>query len=316
MRIIFMGTPEFAVPSLATLIANGYDVVAVYTQPPRPAGRGHKITSSPVHQFADQHGIEVQTPLSFKGEADRTAFADLQADIGIVVAYGLILPQAILDAPTHGCLNIHGSLLPRWRGAAPVQRAIMAGDPQTGVQVMQMEKGLDTGPVLLSETVPITPQDTASSLTDKLSHIGAELLPRTLAALGRGGLVPHPQSEEGVTYAEKINSEEARVDWSRSGAEIDHHIRGLSPFPGAWSTLTHEGKEVRLKLLFSSVHKEPAPPNTAPGTIMYPKEGELGVVAGDGTIVQLHRLQRPGKAVQDAEIFLRGFSLAPGIVLQ
>lgn len=307
-----MGTPAFAVPALAALIAAGHEIAAVYTQPPRPSGRGHKIQPSPVHAFADEHGLEVRTPENFKAQEDKDAFAALEPEVAIVVAYGLILPRAILEAPEHGCLNLHGSLLPRWRGAAPIQRAIMAGDEATGVQVMQMEKGLDTGPILLSETVPIAPRETAATLSEKLSHIGAGLLPVALAALGRGGLVPQPQPEEGVTYAHKISAEEARIDWARPASEIDAHIRGLTPVPGAWTTLLRDDETIRLKI--GEAAPRPMEGSAKPGTIL--EADKEGVVVATGTgALSITRLQRPGKAMQDAETFLRGYPLSPGETL-
>lgn len=312
MRVIFMGTPAFAVPSLGALIANGHEVVAVYTQPPRPSGRGHKTTPSPVHQFADDHGIEVRTPPSFKDPEAKAAFADLDADVGIVVAYGLILPQAILDAPKFGCLNVHGSLLPRWRGAAPIQRAIMASDPVTGVQVMQMERGLDTGPILLSETVPIAPNDTAASLADRLSHIGAELLPRALAAVSRGGIVPQTQAADGITYAHKISADDARIDWSQPAAAIDAHIRGLTPVPGAWTQADRDGAPVRLKIHRAHPLLDRPADDAVPGTILAATGEGVDVAAGNNTVLRIDRLQRPSKAAQDADSFLRGWPLSPG----
>ena len=311
MRLAFMGTPDFSVPALGELIASGHDIVVAYSQPPRPVGRGQKVQKTPVHQFAESHGIEVRTPLNFKTQEDKEAFAALDLDAAIVVAYGLILPKAILEAPQYGCLNLHGSLLPRWRGAAPIQRAIMAGDKETGVQVMQMEKGLDTGPVLLSETVPITDNDTAASLSDKLSNVGAQLLPRALAALSRGVLVPTPQSEEGVTYAEKISSDEARIDWTRPAIDLDRHIRGLSPFPGAWFELPGAVKNARVKVLMSKVSAGIT--DRAPGTVLISDEG-LTVSTGDGVIF-LTTLQRAGKTRQDWDVFLRGTDLPIGSVL-
>jgi methionyl-tRNA formyltransferase len=306
VRVVFMGTPDYAVPALAELIASGHEVAAVYSQPPRPRGRGHKLQPSPVHAFAEGHGIEVRTPKSLKKPAAQEAFAALEAEVGVVVAYGLILPQPILDAPEHGCLNLHGSLLPRWRGAAPIQRAIMAGDEATGVQLMQMEAGLDTGPVLLSESAPIGPQDTYGTMHDKLARLGADLLPRGLAALSRGGLAPTPQAEEGVTYAHKITAEEAQVDWSRPAAEVDRHVRGLSPFPGAWTT--HEG--TRLKLLMSRQSGEAA---GAPGAVVS-VDGAVSVACGDGRAVDLLTLQRPGGRPQAAAEFLWGYGLRVGDV--
>ncbi len=312
MRIAFMGTPQFSVPSLVELIASGHEIVAVYTQPPRPAGRGHKLRPSPVQEVAELHGLEVRSPLNSKEETDRQAFADLDLDVAVVVAYGLILPQAVLDMPKYGCLNLHGSLLPRWRGAAPVQRAIMAGDAQTGIQLMQMEKGLDTGPVLLSEVMPIGAQDTSESMHEKLAQVGAGMLPRALAALERGGLQAVPQSQEGIMYAEKIMPEEARIDWSRSAHELDCHIRGLSPFPGAWFEIESADKAVRCKALMSSLSgREPA---GVPGEIVS-LEGGITVTCGSDAIC-LTNLQRAGKKVQSTDEFLRGFDLRVGQVLK
>ncbi|HHL43360.1 MAG TPA: methionyl-tRNA formyltransferase, partial [Hellea balneolensis] len=236
MRVVFMGTPDFAVPSLAEILASGYDVVRVYTQPPRKAGRGKTLTKSPVHQFAEIMGIPVETPESFRKSKTIDALEALQADVACVVAYGQILPKRALDAPQYGCLNLHGSKLPRWRGAAPVQRAIMAGDQETAAQIMQMEAGLDTGPILLSETLPISNTDTAATLFDRLARVGASMWPRALAALERGALTPTPQNGE-PSYAKKIDKSEARIDWNRPAQELDWHIRGLSPFPGAWCEL-------------------------------------------------------------------------------
>jgi methionyl-tRNA formyltransferase len=306
MRLAFMGTPEFSVPALGELLAAGHDIVVVYSQPPRPSGRGHKTRKSPVHVFAENHGLSVRTPINFKSDDERAAFAALNLDVAIVVAYGLILPKAILDAPRHGCLNLHGSLLPRWRGAAPVQRAIMAGDTQTGVQVMQMEKGLDTGPVLLSEVTAITADDTAGSLTDRLSYLGAQLLPRALSALERGGLVATPQTDEGLTYANKISSDEARIDWTRPARELDFHIRGLSPFPGAWFELEDEnGKNYRVKALMSRLTDEES---SAPSGAIMASENALHIATGDG-VIALTRLQRAGGKAQGAGEFLRGAKL-------
>ncbi len=306
MRLVFMGTPEFSVGALAELVASGHEVVAVYTQPPRPSGRGQKERKSPVHEFAEAHGLPVRTPLNFKGADERDAFAALDLDVAIVVAYGLILPQAVLDAPRLGCLNLHASLLPRWRGAAPIQRAIMAGDAVTGVQVMRMEAGLDTGAVLLSETVPIRADDTASSLHDRLAAAGAQLLPRALAALDRGGLQETPQAEEGVTYARKITPDEARIDWGRHAAEIDQHVRGLSPFPGAWFEAPGPDGPVRVKALMSAM----ADGTGAPGEVLR-TAGALIVACGEGAVA-FTRLQRAGKSAQDADAFLRGAQIGPG----
>ncbi|MDT8326317.1 MAG: methionyl-tRNA formyltransferase [Roseovarius sp.] len=299
MRVIFMGTPAFSVPVLEALVAAGHEVVAVYCQPPRPAGRGKKERPSPVQARAEEFGLEVRHPVSLKGEAE--AFAALNADVAVVVAYGLILPQAILDAPGRGCLNIHASLLPRWRGAAPIHRAIMAGDAQTGVCIMQMEAGLDTGPVLLREATEIGAEETTGVLHDRLSAMGARLIVEALERLD--ALEPEPQPEAGITYAAKIDKTEARVDWSRPAPEVDRQIRGLSPFPGAWI----EVSGVRVKLLGSVL----ATGQGAPGEVL---DGELSVACGSGA-VRLLRLQRAGKGAQDSDEFLRGMALPVGTVL-
>ncbi|WP_293576889.1 methionyl-tRNA formyltransferase [Phaeobacter sp.] len=298
MRIVFMGTPDFSVPILDALVAAGHDIAAVYCQPPRPAGRGKKDRPTPVHARAEALGLEVRHPANFKDAEARTAFSDLAADLAVVVAYGLILPQSILDAPKHGCLNIHASLLPRWRGAAPIHRAIMAGDAQTGVGIMQMEAGLDTGPVLLEQTTDIAADETTADLHDRLSAMGADLIVRAIEQLP--DLSPKVQSQHGVTYAHKISKSEARIDWAQSSVEVDRQIRGLSPFPGAWCEL--EGQ--RVKLLASRVIDG----NGAPGTVL---DDALSVACGDGA-VELLRLQRPGKGAQEREVFLRGFPLAKG----
>jgi len=305
MRLAFMGTPEFSVPVLSELLAAGHDVAAVYTRAPKPSGRGQKLKPSPVQQLAEAHGLEVRTPKNFKLDEDRDAFAALDLDVAIVVAYGLILPQPVLDAPRHGCLNLHASLLPRWRGAAPIQRAIMAGDEITGVQVMQMEAGLDTGPVLLSETTPIKDDDTAASLHDRLSEIAAQLAPRALAALERGALVAAAQPEAGVTYATKISPEEARIDWAAPAAHIDRHIRGLSPFPGARS----DAGGARVKILMSRIVQGQSSEG-APGEVLS-ADGALTVACADGA-VELITLQRAGKRPQSTDEFLRGFSINVG----
>ncbi len=302
MRLAFMGTPAFSVPVLSDLLAAGHEIAAVYTRAPRASGRGHKLTPSPVHQFAENHGLDVRTPKNFKSQDERDAFAALDLDVAIVVAYGLILPQAVLDAPRHGCLNLHASLLPRWRGAAPIQRAIMAGDKVTGVQVMRMEAGLDTGPVLLSESVEITAEDTGARLHDRLSQIAGQLALRALAAMARGALSETPQPQEGVTYAHKITPAEARIDWARPAGEVDRHIRGLSPFPGAW--FEHGG--ARVKVLFSRM----ADGDGAPGEVL--SAGERFIVACRNGAVELATLQRSGRRAQEAEEFLRGFPVSPG----
>ncbi|MBW4973922.1 methionyl-tRNA formyltransferase [Roseovarius mucosus] len=301
MRVIFMGTPDFSVPVLEALVAAGHEVAAVYCQPPRPAGRGKKDRPSPVQARAEALGLRVHHPVSLKEAAAQAEFAALKAEVAVVVAYGLILPQAVLDAPTRGCLNIHASLLPRWRGAAPIHRAIMAGDTETGVCIMQMEAGLDTGPVLLREPVAIGPQETTGELHDRLSALGARLI---VAALERlDALTPEPQPEAGVTYAAKIDKSEARVDWTRPATEVDRLIRGLSPFPGAWCEVGGE----RIKLLCSAM----AEAHGAPGVVL--ADG-LTVACGTGS-VRLLRLQRAGRAAQDADEFLRGMLLPCGTQL-
>ena len=237
MRIVFMGTPDFSVPTLMEIIAQGHEVVAAYSQPPRKAGRGMELRKSPVHEKAEQFGIPVFTPDDFKKQADVDAFIAHQADVAVVVAYGLLLPVSILDAPSYGCLNLHASLLPRWRGAAPINRAIMTGDEESGVMVMQMEKGLDTGPVLMAERMAIGVDETAGDLHDRLMVLGGDLMARALGALSRTGLDAHPQAGEGVTYAHKLSKDETRIDWSLDATAVHNHIRGLSPFPGAWSEI-------------------------------------------------------------------------------
>ncbi|WP_146346164.1 methionyl-tRNA formyltransferase [Falsiphaeobacter marinintestinus] len=298
MRVVFMGTPDFSVPVLNALVDAGHDIACVYCQPPRPAGRGKKERPTPVHARALELGLPVRHPVSLKSADAQAEFAALNADIAVVVAYGLILPQPILDAPTHGCLNIHASLLPRWRGAAPIHRAIMAGDGETGVCIMQMEAGLDTGPVLLRQATPIGAEETTAELHDRLSVMGAGLIVEALAKLPQ--LTPDPQPDQGVTYAHKIDKAEARVDWTQPAETVDRQIRGLSPFPGAWTEI--EGQ--RVKLLASRVTDAQG----KPGTIL---DDALTVACGDGA-VQLVRLQRAGKGAQDAETFLRGWPVPKG----
>lgn len=301
MRVIFMGTPEFSVPALDALHGADHEIVCVYCQPPRPAGRGKKDRSSPVQARAKALGLPVRHPVSLRDANAHADFAALKADIAVVVAYGLILPQPILDAPTHGCLNIHASLLPRWRGAAPIHRAIMAGDSETGVCIMQMEAGLDTGPVLLRRATPIAAGETTALLHDRLSEIGAALIVSALADLS--DLAPQVQPETGVSYAHKIDKAEAAIDWTRPAVEVDRQIRGLSPFPGAW----FERDGARIKVLGSTS----ADGQGAPGTVV---DDSLTVACGTGA-VRLTRLQRAGKGAQDADVFLRGTPLPPGTKL-
>ena len=302
LRLAFMGTPDFAVPTLAELIAQGHDIACVYSQPPRPKGRGMTLEPGAVHKFAESAKLPVRTPLSLKGPEEQAAFAALDLDAAIVVAYGLLLPKAILDAPRLGCFNLHGSLLPRWRGAAPIQRAVMAGDAETGVMVMQMDEGLDTGAVLMAERVAIG-RKTSGELTTELSRLGADLMVRSLGALERGGVTPQPQSEDGVTYAKKILKDEARIDWSHSAREIDAHIRGLAPFPGAW---TEAGGE-RLKILYA----DPVSGSGKPGTVL---DDALTIACGDGAL-KLARVQRAGKSAMTAAELLKGFALPRGTQL-
>jgi methionyl-tRNA formyltransferase len=297
-----MGTPDFAVPTLAELIAQGHDIAAVYSQPPRPKGRGMVLEPGPVHKFAESAKLPVRTPLSLKGTSEQGEFAALELDAAIVVAYGLLLPKPILEAPMLGCFNLHGSLLPRWRGAAPIQRAVMAGDAETGVMVMRMDEGLDTGPVLMAERVRIG-RKTSGELSSELSRLGADLMVRTLGALERGGVAPQPQSKEGVTYAKKILKDEARIDWSKSAAAIDCHIRGLSPFPGAFT----EAHGERLKILYA----EPTSGGGKPGTLL---DDELTVACGDGAL-RLIKVQRAGKSAMSAAELLKGFALLRGTQL-
>jgi methionyl-tRNA formyltransferase len=302
LRLAFMGTPDFAVPTLAELIAQGHDIAAVYSQPPRPKGRGMALEPGPVHKFAAGAGLPVRTPLSLKGEAEQAEFAALNIDAAIVVAYGLLLPKAILDAPALGCFNLHGSLLPRWRGAAPIQRAVMAGDAETGVMVMQMEEGLDTGPVLMAERVPVG-RKTSGELATELSRLGADLMVRALGALERGAVTPVPQSADGVTYAKKILKDEARIDWTKSAVEIDCLVRGISPFPGAWTEVNGE----RLKVLYA----EPANGSGAPGTAL---DDALTIACGSGAL-RLRKVQRAGGKAMDADDLLKGFAVPRGTLL-
>jgi len=297
VRLVFMGTPEFAVPALDAL-AGEHDIACVYTRPPKAGGRGQKPRPSPVEVRAESLGLPVRMPSTLRGAEAAAELAALRADVAIVVAYGLILPQAVLDAPARGCLNIHASLLPRWRGAAPIQRALMAGDPETGVSIMAMEAGLDTGPVLLRAATSIGPRDTAGTLHDRLAAMGAGLIVETLARLDT--LVPERQPEVGATYATKIDKLEARIDWTRPAAEVDRTIRGLSPFPGAWAEVGGE----RIKVLLSEV----ATGQGAPGTVI---DDRLTVACGTGA-VRLLRLQRSGGVAIGADAFLRGRPYAAG----
>lgn len=308
LRIIFMGTPAFSVPALRALVEAGHEVVAVYSQPPRPAGRrGLDLVKSPVHQAAEELGIPVLTPLNFRSEEDREHFRSFGADVAVVIAYGLLLPEAILNGTKLGCYNGHASLLPRWRGAAPIQRAIMAGDAQTGMMVMKMDKGLDTGPVALTAAVDITDNMTFGELHDALMVTGAGAMCEAMNLLEAGNLPLTVQPEEGVLYASKIDKAETRIDFGRAAVEVHNHIRGLSPFPGAWFELEINGKPERVKVLASEV----AAGSGAPGTAL---DGALTIACTDGA-VRLLRLQKAGGKPLDASDFLRGTPIAPGTVL-
>jgi methionyl-tRNA formyltransferase len=302
MRVVFMGTPDFAVTALARLRAD-HDIVAVYTQPPRPAGRGQQERPSPVQVFAEQHNIPVHAPKSLKSPEVQADFAALQADVAVVAAYGLILPQAVLDAPKHGCLNIHASLLPRWRGAAPIQRAIMAGDAVTGVTIMQMDAGLDTGAMLLKGEVPITDTTTAGALHDALAALGGDLIVQALDELAAGKLHATPQPAAGVVMAPKIDKAEAHIDFNRPSAEVLRHIHGLSPFPGAW--FAHGADRIKV------LEAERADGHGAAGTVL---DDRLTVACAQGAI-RLRVVQRAGKGPMSAEVFLRGYALPKATVL-
>ena len=298
MRIVFMGTPEFSVPVLRALVAAGHEVVASYSQPPRPAGRGKTLAPTPVHAAAEALGIPVRTPLTLRDPEAQAEFAALEADIAVVAAYGLILPKPILAAPRLGCLNVHASLLPRWRGAAPIQRAILAGDAETGVCIMGMEAGLDTGPVLLREATPIDGK-TAGTLTDELSAMGARLMVAVLADLS--GYPPVPQPEDGVTYAAKIDKAEARIDWSQPAESIERQVRAFNPVPGAWFEVAEE----RVKLLAAAVV-------SATGIAGAVVDDRLTVACGNGSAIRATHLQRAGRGIMTSEELLRGFPIPAG----
>jgi methionyl-tRNA formyltransferase len=304
MRLAFLGTPDFAARCLQAVVDAGHEVACVYSQPPAQRGRGQELKPSPVHALAERLGLPVRTPKSMKTPEEVEAFRALDLDAAVVVAFGQILLREVLDAPRLGAFNLHASLLPRWRGAAPIQRAIMAGDAITGVQVMRMSEGLDEGPVLASQTVRIGPLDTAGDLFDRLAQVGAALLTETLAAIAAGTTVETPQSDDGATYARKIKPAEARIDWTRPAAEVDRHIRGLSPFPGAWFMAPSERGPVRVKALLSCVEGGAA----APGTLL---DDRLLVACGEGA-VRLLKAQREGRDAQGLDDFVRGFPLKAG----
>jgi methionyl-tRNA formyltransferase len=301
MRIIFMGTPDFAVPALDALVAAGHDIVAVYSQPPRPAGRGKAPRPSPVHARADALGLEVRTPVSLRGAEEQADFAALQADMAVVAAYGLILPVPVLEAPGLGCLNIHASLLPRWRGAAPIQRAILAGDTETGVTIMQMEAGLDTGPMLARAATPVGSK-TAGSLTAEIADMGARLLLEVLADLP--AYPPVPQPEAGVTYAAKIDKAESRLDFTRPAVEVERQVRAFNPAPGAWFAMGGE----RIKMLVAAVETQQGPASTV-------LDERLLIACGSGSI-RPALVQRAGKGAIPTGDMLRGFSVPPGTILE
>jgi methionyl-tRNA formyltransferase len=304
LRLIFMGTPDFAVPTLLELVAHGHEIAAVYTRAAKPAGRGMKVQLSPVEQEARRLGILVETPSTLKTPEALEAFRAYAADAAVVVAYGMILPKAILDAPKFGCFNLHGSLLPRWRGAAPINRAIMAGDAESGVMVMKMDAGLDTGDVAMAERLAITDSMTAADLHDALAPLGADLMVRAMGALERGRLQLAKQSEEGVTYAAKIEKAEARIDWNKPAREVLRHIHGLSPFPGAWCEMAIEAEQTRVKIL----RCELADGSGSPGDLL---DDHLTVACGQGAI-RIFELQRAGGKPMKAQEFLRGTPLKAG----
>jgi methionyl-tRNA formyltransferase len=297
MRLVFMGTPDFAVETLKALIGAGHDIACVYSQPPRPAGRGLAERPSPVHAFASAQGIEVRTPVSLKSAEEQTRFAALNADAAVVVAYGLLLPKAILDAPKLGCFNVHASLLPRWRGAAPIQRAIMAGDAQSGGPLQRREGGLDTGPLWQGVSLPLPPAPTAQSLHDELAKLGAGAMVEVLA---QAGITCVPQPAGGVTYAKKIDKAEARIDFSKSAGEVRNHIHGLSPFPGAWFQVNG----TRIKVLLCDM----VDAQGKPGAFL---DDRLTIACSTGAL-RLLKLQREGKGVMEADDFLRGFAVPQG----
>jgi methionyl-tRNA formyltransferase len=309
LRLIFMGTPDFAVPTLSALADHGHEIAAVYTRAPKPGGRrGLGLQPTPVEQEARRRGFAVLTPKTLRTEEALAEFRAHEADAAVVVAYGMILPQAILDAPRLGCYNLHASLLPRWRGAAPINRAIMAGDAETGVMVMKMDVGLDTGDVAMAERLAVTDAMTASDLHDALAPLGADLMVRAMAALERGALTLSKQAEDGVTYAAKIEKAEARIDWAKPAHAVLRHIHGLSPFPGAWSEIAVDGEAVRVKILRCALADVSSTPNAQPGAML---DDELTVACGAGAI-RIIELQRAGKAPMQAAEFLRGTPLRRG----
>ena len=306
MKLAFLGTSEFAVPALKALVEAGHDVIAVYTRAPKPAGRGHQERRTPVHALALALGLAVRTPKGLRSEEEAAAFKALDLDAAVVVSYGHILPKAFLEAPVLGCINIHGSLLPRWRGAAPIHRAILAGDAETGVTIMRMDEGLDTGPMLLAESTPISAADTAETVHDRLAELGGRLIVSTLDALVGKTIEPVPQPDDGVTYAHKLGKEEGALDWRRPAAELERKVRAFHPWPGTWFDVEGE----RIKVLGAALTLAAG----APGTVSIGRDGFPVVACGVGGL-KLLKLQRAGKSAQAADAFLRGFALAAGTVL-
>jgi methionyl-tRNA formyltransferase len=304
MRIVFMGTPDFAAVALKALIEAGHEIAAVYSQPPRPAGRGHDLRKSPVQLLAEQHGLPVRTLTGLKAADAQAEFAAFHPDVAVVAAYGLILPQAILDTPRLGCLNIHASLLPRWRGAAPIQRAILAGDAETGISIMQMNAGLDTGAVLLEKRLPIGPAETAGTLHDRLAELGAKAIVETFNQFDR--LQPSPQPVDGVTYAAKISPDDARLDWTKDAVALERAVRAFNPVPGAWTTLPN-GE--RLKVLAAEVERHRNPSNAAPGTVL---DDALAIACAGPSALRPTLVQRPGKKPMSAAEMLRGLAVKQG----
>ncbi|MDP6786334.1 MAG: methionyl-tRNA formyltransferase [Rhodospirillales bacterium] len=302
LRLIFMGTPDFAVPVLDALVGAGHDVAAVYCQPPRPAGRGQRLRPSPVQARAEARGLEVRSPASLKGADEQAAFAALEADVAVIAAYGLILPKAVLEAARLGCVNVHASLLPRWRGAAPIQRAILAGDKETGVTIMRITEEVDAGPILLARPIPIGPRATAGELHDRLSALGAQLMVEALEGYAAGRLTPMPQADAAITHAAKLKPEDGRLDWRQGAEALERQVRALSPAPGAWFEYGGQRIKVRQGEVVNSK------PGAAPGTLL---DGRLTVACGTGAL-RLSKVQRPGKSAVDAMAFLRGYPITAG----
>jgi methionyl-tRNA formyltransferase len=310
MKLAFLGTSEFAVPALKALVEAGHDVLAVYTRAPKPAGRGQQERRTPVHELALSLGLAVRTPKGLRSAQEAEAFRALDLDAAVVVSYGHILPRAFLEAPVLGCINIHGSLLPRWRGAAPIHRAILAGDAETGVTIMRMDEGLDTGPMLLAESTPISAADTAETVHDRLAELGGRLIVSTLDAVVARTIEPVPQPDDGVTYAHKLGKEEGALDWRRPAAELERKVRAFHPWPGTWFEAPTELGGERIKVLGAALTLA----GGAPGTVSIGRDGFPVVACGVGGL-KLLKLQRAGKSAQPADAFLRGFSLTPGTVL-